>query len=91
MCSKFGPLMDKFIKAFEFVHIIRIFLSFSINFCLENLISQVDVIIGITNTTLNNCIMFENLLSLCCMPPQSFQPSNKVFAKHAYDRSSTRS
>jgi hypothetical protein len=35
--------------------------------------------------------MFEKLLSLPCMPPQSFQASNKVFAKHAYDRSSTRS
>jgi hypothetical protein len=83
--------MDKFIKAFEFFHIIRIFISFFIIFCLENLISQVDVLIGITNTTLNYCIMFENLLSICCMPPQSFQASNKVLAKHAYDRSSTRS
>jgi hypothetical protein len=35
--------------------------------------------------------MFENHISLCCIPPQSFQASNKVFAKHAYDRSSTRS
>jgi hypothetical protein len=42
-------------------------------------------------TTLNNCITFEKFLSLSCMPPQSFQASYKVFAKHAYDRSSTRS
>jgi hypothetical protein len=35
--------------------------------------------------------MFEKFFSLSWMPPQSFQAFNKVSAKHAYDRSSTRS
>jgi hypothetical protein len=35
--------------------------------------------------------MFEKFFALSCMPPQSFQASNKVSAKHAYGRCSTRS